>query len=70
MSVLERVAGPRRFLGECAAELGKVAWPDADQLRSATIVVVAFTVVISLIIWIMDRVSDWFVQLIMGMFGA
>lgn len=70
MSVLARVARARHFVEECVSELGKVAWPDADQLRSATIVVVAFTVVISIVIWIMDRASNWVVSLIMGIFGA
>jgi preprotein translocase SecE subunit len=43
---------------------------DADQLRSATIVVVAFTIVVSLIIWMMDKFSGWVVESIMGIFGA
>ena len=70
MSVAQRLEGARKFVQECIAELGKVAWPDADQLRTATIVVIAFTVVISLVIWVMDKVSDWFVSLIMGLSGA
>ena len=70
MSVVSRVQAARTFVQECAAELGKVAWPDAEQLRGATIVVIAFTIVISVIIWIMDKASDWVVSLIMGIFGA
>lgn len=70
MSLVERAQRPRDFVRECVAELGRVAWPDSDQLRTATIVVIAFTMVISVIIWIMDRASDWVVGLVMGIFGA
>ena len=70
MSLVDRVHGARNFVQDCAGELAKVAWPDADQLRSATIVVIAFTVVVSIVIWIMDKASDWVVGLIMGIFGA
>jgi preprotein translocase SecE subunit len=55
---------------ECWVELQKVTWPDADQLKSATLVVVMFTIVISIIIWMMDKFSGWVVKLIMGIFGA
>ena len=55
---------------ESFTELQKVTWPDADQLRSATVVVGVFTVLISLVIWIMDKLSDVVVSWIMGIFGA
>ena len=70
MSVIDKVKDTRTFMEESFTELQKVTWPDADQLRSATVVVGVFTVLISLVIWIMDKSSDWVVTLIMGIFGA
>ena len=70
MSALQKIKDTQTFLEECWIELQKVTWPDWDQLRSATIVVIIFTIVISAIIWTMDAVSSWVIRLIMGLFGA
>jgi preprotein translocase SecE subunit len=70
MSVIDKVKDTRTFMEESFTELQKVTWPDADQLRSATVVVGVFTVLISLVIWIMDKISDLVVSGIMGIFGA
>ena len=70
MSVVDKVKDTRTFMEESFTELQKVTWPDSDQLRSATLVVGIFTVLISLVIWIMDKISDWVVSWIMGIFGA
>ena len=70
MAVVQKVKDTQVFLEECWTELQKVTGPDADQLRSATIVVIIFTMVISLIIWLMDAAASWVIRLIMGFFGA
>ena len=70
MSVIDKVKDTGTFIEECVTELQKVTWPDWDQLRSATIVVGVFTVLVSLVIWIMDKTSDVVVSWIMGIFGA
>jgi len=70
MAVVEKFKETRTFVEECWVELQKVTWPDFEQLRSATIVVVMFTIVISIIIWFMDKITGWLVGLIMGVFGA
>ena len=70
MSVIDKVKDTRTFMEESFTELQKVTWPDVDQLRSATVVVGVFTVLISLVIWIMDKLSDVSVSWIMGIFGA
>ena len=70
MSAVDKVKETKTFLEECWIELQKVTWPDWDQLRSATLVVILFTVVISGVIWVMDSVSSWLISLIMGLFGA
>lgn len=70
MSALDKVKETRNFLDECWIELQKVTWPDKDQLQNATIVVVAFTVAISLVIWMMDGAVRFILAQIMGIFGA
>jgi preprotein translocase subunit SecE len=58
------------FLRECWEELTKVTWPDRDQLRNATLVVILFTIAISLVIWFMDSVVSFLLRTFMGLFGA
>ncbi|MDA0330110.1 MAG: preprotein translocase subunit SecE [Gemmatimonadetes bacterium] len=70
MSAVERLKDTRTFIEECWIELQKVTWPDQDQLRSATLVVILFTIVISAIIWLMDKSVSWVIGSIMGLFGA
>ena len=70
MAVAERIKSTRTFLEECYQELLKVTWPDWDQLKNATMVVLAFTVAIATIIWVMDLIIRMVVNQIMGIFGA
>lgn len=70
MAVVDKVKETRTFLEESWVELQKVTWPDRDQLQSATIVVIAFTIAISLIIWLMDSTVRFLLDQIMGIFGA
>jgi preprotein translocase subunit SecE len=70
MAVVEKLRETKTFLEECWIELQKVTWPDMDQLRSATIVVILFTILISLVIWFMDSTMSFLIGQIMGMFGA
>ena len=70
MSVVDKLKDTKTFMEESVVELQKVTWPDVEQLRSATLVVGVFTVLVSLVIWIMDKTSDLVVSWIMGIFGA
>lgn len=70
MSAVEKIRETHTFVGECWVELQKVTWPDMDQLRSATLVVLAFTVAVSAVIWLMDKAASWVLNIIMGLFGA
>jgi preprotein translocase subunit SecE len=70
VAALDKVRETRTFVEECWIELQKVTWPDVEQLRSATIVVLLFTVAVSAIIWLMDTSVSWIINLIMGIFGA
>ena len=70
MAAVEKLKETRTFVEECWVELQKVTWPDQEQLRSATIVVLVFTIAVSGIIWLMDKSVSWIINLIMGIFGA
>ena len=47
-----------------------VTWPDYEQLKNATFVIIVFSVLVGLIIWIMDFASRSVINLILGVFGA
>ena len=70
MAVAERIKSTRTFLEECYQELLKVTWPDWDQLKNATLVVLAFTVAIAMVIWLMDVAIRFLLAQVMGVFGA
>lgn len=64
-------ASVKTFVDECVSEMQKVTWPDRDQLRNATWVVILFTILISIVIWIMDILSRLvIVDFIMGVFSS
>lgn len=67
---IQKISETKVFLEECWEELQKVTWPDYEQLKSATIVVIAFCVLISAVIWLMDLTVSSVINFIMGIFGA
>ena len=70
MAIGSKIVETRDFIEECWDELSKVTWPDQEQLKSATIVVIVFVFLISAIIWVMDVASRSVISFIMGLFGA
>ena len=44
MAIVSRISATRDFIEECWDELSKVTWPDQDQLKSATMVVIVFVI--------------------------
>ena len=70
MAIGEKIAATRDFVEECWEELAKVTWPDYQQLKNATLVVIVFVILISAVIWIMDVASRTVINFIMGIFGA
>lgn len=70
MAAIDKFRDTRTFVQESWAELQKVTWPDKDQLQNATLVVIAFTMAISVVIWVMDGVVRFVLNQIMGIFGA
>jgi preprotein translocase SecE subunit len=67
---LERVTSAKTFVEESWTELQKVTWPDYEQLKNATLVVIVFVVGIAAVIWVMDFTVRTVIDLILGIFGA
>ena len=60
----------QQFVEEVQAETKRVTWPDREQLRNATIVILIFVVILAIIIGAMDSVFSWLVRLIMRVFSG
>ncbi len=65
-----KIQETKTFIEESYSELQKVTWPDYEQLKNATIVVLVFLVLISGMIWLMDVGVRFVMDIIMGIFGA
>jgi preprotein translocase subunit SecE len=70
VAALESINRLRYFLAEVPAELKKVTWPDWEQLRNATGVIIIFVVVVAGIIGAMDWGFRTFVNLLLRALGA
>jgi preprotein translocase subunit SecE len=60
----------RDFTAEVTEELKKVTWPDAAQLKNATLVIIVFVIIVSAIIWVMDLGVRNVLRLIINIFAA
>ncbi len=58
------------FVEEVQVEMRRITWPDREQLRNATIVILIFVMILSIIIGIMDTTFSWLVRTIVGFFGG
>ena len=47
------------FLREAKAELKKVTWPGKTQIWYSTLIVIAFTLVVSVYLGLLDAVLTW-----------
>ena len=68
--MIQKIKDARAFVEDSWGELQRVTWPDYEQLKNATFVIIIFSVVVGLIIWIMDFSSRSVINLILGVFGA
>ena len=58
------LAGPRRFARDVRGELRRVSWPDRDQLRQSTAVVLIIVLVLAVYVAAVDFVFQSLVRLI------
>lgn len=60
----------RDFFVEVSDEIKKVTWPDREQLRESTVVIVAFVAIVAALIFLMDRGVILVLELITSLFGG
>lgn len=58
------LAGPRRFTRDVRGELKRVSWPDRDQLRQSTAVVLIIVLVLAAYVAALDVVFQSLVRMI------
>lgn len=51
---------------EARTEVRKVVWPTRQESTQTTLIVVAFVVLMSLILWGLDTLLGWLVSLVIG----
>lgn len=60
----------QKFTEDVQVEMRRVTWPDREQLRNATAVILVFVLIMALIIGLMDTVFAGFVRFIIRTFGG
>jgi preprotein translocase subunit SecE len=58
------LAGPRKFVGDVQNELKRVSWPDRDQLRQSTAVVLIIVFVLAIYVAAWDFVFGSLARLV------
>jgi preprotein translocase subunit SecE len=58
------------FVSEVRDEIHKVTWPDRDQLKESTGVIVVFVLLVSALIFVIDYVVRIGLEGITSLFGA
>ena len=48
----------RNYLREVWLEMGKVTWPTKDELKESTVVVIVATIIVTVFIFVIDRILD------------
>jgi preprotein translocase subunit SecE len=64
------IANTQEFIEGVQSEMKKVTWPDREQLRNATAVILVFVIILAIIIGLMDQVFSALVRGIVGLFGG
>lgn len=60
----------QQFTEDVQVEMRRVTWPDREQLRNATAVVLVFVVILAIVIGLMDTVFSGGVRFIIRTFGS
>lgn len=65
-----RVREFAQFIEDVQDEVKRVTWPDAEQVRNATIVILIFVIILAAIIGLMDVTFSALVRGIVGVFSG
>ena len=60
----------RDFVGDVRTEMQKVTWPDTPQLKNSTFVVLVFVLILTLIVFVLDRVILNGLELLRSVLGG
>jgi len=60
----------QKFTEDVQVEMRRVTWPDREQLRNATAVVLVFVIILAAVIGLMDTVFAGVVRFIIRTFGS
>jgi preprotein translocase subunit SecE len=70
VAIVDTLSRWREFVSQVPGEMKKVTWPDFEQLRNATAVIIVFVLIVSGIIGLMDLVFRQVVDLIIRTAGG
>ena len=60
------MANPIQFIQQVRTEVGKVVWPTRQEAIQTTLIVLAVTAVMGLLLFVLDGALVWLVNLITG----
>ncbi|MCG8467739.1 MAG: preprotein translocase subunit SecE [Gemmatimonadetes bacterium] len=64
------IKGTQKFTEDVQVEMRRVTWPDREQVRNATAVILVFVLILAAIIGAMDSLFAGVVRLIVRTFGG
>jgi preprotein translocase subunit SecE len=53
-----------KFFLEVRQEMAKVSWPTRNELKGTTVIVIVITVILSVFIWLADKVLEGLLNII------
>ncbi len=59
-----------KFVRDVRAELGRVSWPTALQVRNTTIITVIAVIFFAAYLWVVDRTFAFLIEQLQGLIGA
>lgn len=59
-----------KFVRDVRAELGRVSWPTALQVRNTTIITIIAVIFFAAYLWVVDRAFAFLIEQLQGLIGA
>jgi len=66
----DTIRNVRDFVTDVQAEVQKVTWPDWPQLKNSTYVILIFVVVVALLVFSIDTVVNYTLEMLRGILGG
>ena len=70
MNLSQKWAGFREFLSDVKKESGKVTWPGKDEVVGTTTVVLVYTVLVGMFLFLVDAAVTPLVNKLFAAFGS